>query len=1029
MRKRRCLACLSWALAVVAGWAIATEPAPAAAQCANYENYMHWIQDIDARGASVRGIEVAGTTAYTVAAFDNYSGLLTAYDISNPGKASRLGDLALTGSYWFGRGDVEGSYLFVVSDNPRQMHTIDVSDPAHPAEIAAVNLVFAPLDIAVSGSLALIVTSMGQLHVFDVSNPSAPVSVSIVNVPSSGRKVEIAGDYAYVYCEDGGLRIYNIADPANLLAAGSVSLFDGHPAHESSRDFALAGDRIYAPVMESGKVHMVDVLDPANPQLIASLDLANGGFIDVSGDLAYVSDPTGMSVIDVSSPTALEFLGWVPYASSGSGWPAVDVVAAGSFLYLAFGRTGDNTLDSEVFSLGSPCDRGVVGSLDTPGSAEAVVIDGNYAYVADGPGGVRIIDVTDPLVPVEVGSYDTPGYATKLVVSGGFAFVADGEQGLQILDVVDPLNPVFKGATGTAHDAVALDIADSLVYIADSDSGLTVVNAADLAAPVVIARVDTGGSTRDVAVAGEYAFLADGSGGLRTVNRNVEEPSDPWIIGGVKSFSVNDARGVMVDGTLAYVADADSGLYIIDVFDPATPIPLGEAATQSAASDVFVSDSFAYVADGGSGLKLFNVQTPAEPYIAANLAVPSVTRGVFVTQYYTFIAAADSGLQIVPSQCAFAEYPTAFFNMSSATAFRPAAIAFFDNSTGYITGYDWDFGDGTAHSTAVSPVHLYDVPGDYLVTLTVSSPTTSDSMTRSLTILTEAPYITAVTDVPADQGGFVYLEFHKSFYDDTLPSDAGPDKAAEIYTIQRQDDGRWVTVATSGAYGDQYYSVLAGTQGDGAVDWTTVFRVIAHMDEGIWIGPEASGFSEDNIAPAAPTDLAWQEDGMLTWSPVAAYDLAYYKVCTGPNGSFAESTPFGTTVETRMDLSSSTDSWVFVVAVDDADLESLPSTPVAVSGVPDAGNALRLFPAVPNPFNPSTTIRFVLPEECRARLAIYDVSGRLVRVLVDRYMAPGIHGAVWLGEDQAGRAVASGTYFGRLDAAGKVLTGRMTLVK
>ena len=46
-----------------------------------------------------------------------------------------------------------------------------------------------------------------------------------------------------------------------------------------------------------------------------------------------------------------------------------------------------------------------------------------------------------------------------------------------------------------------------------------------------------------------------------------------------------------------------------------------------------------------------------------------------------------------------------------------------------------------------------------------------------------------------------------------------------------------------------------------------------------------------------------------------------------------------------------------------------------------------LEPAAPNPFNPSTTFRYSLLESARVRLAIYDVQGRLVRVLVDGWQA------------------------------------------
>ncbi len=83
----------------------------------------------------------------------------------------------------------------------------------------------------------------------------------------------------------------------------------------------------------------------------------------------------------------------------------------------------------------------------------------------------------------------------------------------------------------------------------------------------------------------------------------------------------------------------------------------------------------------------------------------------------------------------------------------------------------------------------------------------------------------------------------------------------------------------------------------------------------------------------------------------------------------------------------------------------------------------------PNPFNPTTTIRYSSPQKGRVRLRIFDVRGRLVRTLVDRDEAAGAHEAVWFGDDQHGQKVGSGVYFYRLDAGGEPRTRRMVLVR
>jgi hypothetical protein len=83
----------------------------------------------------------------------------------------------------------------------------------------------------------------------------------------------------------------------------------------------------------------------------------------------------------------------------------------------------------------------------------------------------------------------------------------------------------------------------------------------------------------------------------------------------------------------------------------------------------------------------------------------------------------------------------------------------------------------------------------------------------------------------------------------------------------------------------------------------------------------------------------------------------------------------------------------------------------------------------PNPFNPSTTIRFALAADSRVSLGIYDVTGKLVRTLVDEPREVGVHALTWDGTDGNGAAVSSGIYFYRLDAGDFTQTRKMVLLK
>lgn len=100
------------------------------------------------------------------------------------------------------------------------------------------------------------------------------------------------------------------------------------------------------------------------------------------------------------------------------------------------------------------------------------------------------------------------------------------------------------------------------------------------------------------------------------------------------------------------------------------------------------------------------------------------------------------------------------------------------------------------------------------------------------------------------------------------------------------------------------------------------------------------------------------------------------------------------------------------------------ATPVALPGA-----AALTVGCFPNPFNPRTTVRFVLPTAGIARLEIIDLAGRAVRRLVAADLAAGAHDVRWDGRDDAGRAVAAGCYLARLEGGGAVAVTRLALVR
>jgi len=83
----------------------------------------------------------------------------------------------------------------------------------------------------------------------------------------------------------------------------------------------------------------------------------------------------------------------------------------------------------------------------------------------------------------------------------------------------------------------------------------------------------------------------------------------------------------------------------------------------------------------------------------------------------------------------------------------------------------------------------------------------------------------------------------------------------------------------------------------------------------------------------------------------------------------------------------------------------------------------------PNPFNPTTTIRFDLAQASTVTMRIYDLSGRAMRSLLNTRLEPGRHSIAWNGRDDEGRTLAAGTYLVRLQTSNFAGSRTVTLVK
>ena len=295
------------------------------------------------------------------------------------------------------------------------------------------------------------------------------------------------------------------------------------------------------------------------------------------------------------------------------------------------------------------------------------------------------------------------------------------------------------------------------------------------------------------------------------------------------------------------------------------------------------------------------------------------------------------------------------------------------------------------------------------------------------------PEIISIIDIPEDQGYHVYLTFSKAHFDDeSLPRETAG------YSIERLDNiegmQTWVNVASGFAYGQLEYTYEVETLVnfiDSVSNGNTTFRVIASMDEGLYLSDEFSGFSIDNIIPSSPTGInisIIDNNINLNWNQNQDIDLDYYNIYHKEVDE-DEWNYDGSTNQTNYSLDYDSDSVteIYITAVDINDNESENSQIVSTLGLTvniNLPTSFEIFGSYPNPFNPITNISYSIPSSDLVEVSVYNINGILEQKIYDGIQQLGVHNIKW-----DATLYASGIYFIKIHYKNKVKTQKVILLK
>jgi hypothetical protein len=202
----------------------------------------------------------------------------------------------------------------------------------------------------------------------------------------------------------------------------------------------------------------------------------------------------------------------------------------------------------------------------------------------------------------------------------------------------------------------------------------------------------------------------------------------------------------------------------------------------------------------------------------------------------------------------------------------------------------------------------------------------------------------------------------------------------------------------------------------------------------------AAAYTENFTPPTMFTASSTRRIVRLEWQAPATGTASAYRVYRQQDEStFVAVGPAMLSATHYIDMSPPAGTACYkVTAFDAAPLEG-PASDVACAGIvkpqADAPDAAVVQPAAlalgatPNPFNPSTTLHFALPQASDVSLVIYDVRGARVATLVRGALPAGAHSVRWTGRTESGTVAASGVYFARLQADGHARNAKLLLLK
>ena len=238
------------------------------------------------------------------------------------------------------------------------------------------------------------------------------------------------------------------------------------------------------------------------------------GDVEVVGDRVwFCTGVQGLNVYDASNPGALLFLDRVAPSDGNQTYPRCQHLAVADDDRVYVSNRGDAISTQSfiaVFDGGAPRDLRELGSTLTSENVEGLSVAGDLLLVAAHDAGLLVFDRGAGGALNEVGRLSV-GLVNPWQVraAGDLAYVADGTGGLAVVDIADPSEPTLVTALALPGVARDLELSGDRTYVAVADPRVAQVSIEDGSPPTLLEVEDTPGSALGVAAGADAVFVAD----------------------------------------------------------------------------------------------------------------------------------------------------------------------------------------------------------------------------------------------------------------------------------------------------------------------------------------------------------------------------------------------------------------------------------------------------------------------------------------------------------------------------------------